>query len=234
MASMFELLMELPLFRGVSRSRMAEIVGTAKFHFLKFPVGETIIRAGDNSSHLTFVISGSVRATTANDSGRFAVSQTLEAPAVIAPDFLFGRVTRYPATVMALTDCSILKISKADYVRILYSDEVFMFNYLNTLSVNAQKALDGILSLTSGGIDERIAFWIACLTQPGSKDISMSCRTRDLCNLFSVPRNVFEAATAEMERRGLIRYTPRSIDIIDRKAMLSLLDRQSESHEDQP
>lgn len=234
MASLFELLMNLPLFRGVSRSRIAEVVGSAKFHFLKYPKGETVVRAGEECTHLAFVISGSVRSEISNSSKRFSVSQTLKAPSAIAPDFLFGRTTRYPGTVVALTDCSILKISKVDYIRILNADQVFMFNFLNTLSVNAQKALDGILALTSGGLDERIAFWIIALTQPGSEDIELTCKTRDLCNLFSVQRNVFDAACHEMEHRNLIRYSPRKIEIVDRREMLSLLERQSETQEDVP
>ena len=234
MSSMFELLMNLPLFRGVSRSRIAEVVGSAKFHFLKYPKGETVVRAGEACTHLAFVISGSVRSEISNSSKRFSVSQTLKAPSAIAPDFLFGRTTRYPGTVVALTDCSILKISKVDYIRILNADQVFMFNFLNTLSVNAQKALDGILALTSGGLDERIAFWIIALTQPGSEDIELTCKTRDLCNLFSVQRNVFDAACHEMEQRNLIRYSPRKIEIVDRREMLSLLERQSETQEDVP
>lgn len=234
MSSMFELLMNLPLFRGVSRSRIAEVVGSAKFHFLKYPKGETVVRAGEECTHLAFVISGSVRSEISNSSKRFSVSQTLKAPSAIAPDFLFGRTTRYPGTAVALTDCSILKISKVDYIRILNADQVFMFNFLNTLSVNAQKALDGILALTSGGLDERIAFWIIALTQPGSEDIELTCKTRDLCNLFSVQRNVFDAACHEMEQRNLIRYSPRKIEIVDRREMLSLLERQSETQEDVP
>lgn len=234
MSSMFELLMNLPLFRGVSRSRIAEVVGSAKFHFLKYPKGETVVRAGEECTHLAFVISGSVRSEISNSSKRFSVSQTLKAPSAIAPDFLFGRTTRYPGTVVALTDCSILKISKVDYIRILNADQVLMFNFLNTLSVNAQKALDGILALTSGGLDERIAFWIIALTQPGSEDIELTCKTRDLCNLFSVQRNVFDAACHEMEQRNLIRYSPRKIEIVDRREMLSLLERQSETQEDVP
>ena len=91
MASTFELLMDLPLFKGVSLTTISNVVGEAKFHFLKYPAGETIIRERENCTHLTFVIAGSVRLTTVNANGRFAVGQTLKAPAVIAPEFLFGR-----------------------------------------------------------------------------------------------------------------------------------------------
>lgn len=230
--SMFELLMELPLFRGVSHQRLAEVVGRAKFHFLKYPENEVILRAEEECRHLVSVIGGSVRLTVANSTGRFEVSSTLDAPAVISPDFLFGRLTRYPCTVTAQTTCSLLQIDKADFVKILNSDEIFLFNYLNTLSVNAQKAQHGLLALTSGSVDERIAFWIMSLTQPGSRDILMSCSTRELCGLFNVPRQSFEAVAQSMEARGLIEYTPRSIRIVDRRELVSILEKASESTDD--
>lgn len=231
---MFELLMELPLFRGVSRTRLAEVVGAAKFHFLKYPKGEPVVRAGEVCSHLAFVIGGSVRCAVANDNGRFVVSSTLSAPAVIAPDFLFGRFTNYPCTATAASTASILKISKQDFVNILCSDRVFMFNYLNTLSVNAQKSVHGLMSLTTGSLEERIAFWIIALTQPGSTDITMGCRTRDLCSIFNVPRSTFEATMDDMSRRELVVYDSYEIRVLDRRKILALIENQTENHEDMP
>lgn len=233
MSSMFELLMELPLFQGVSHESMARIVGNAKFHFLKFPAGETVVRAGEPCRHITFVISGAVRSTVVNNSGSFAVSQLLRAPSVLAPDFLFGRVTVHPATVVAEEPTSILQISKADYINILYADTVFMFNYLNLLSVNAQKAQVGILSLTTGDVDERIAFWITALTQKGGEDIRLTCRSRELCSLFNTPRSIFVAALDGMKRRGLLDYSNTELRIHDRGAMLALLNNTSEPSGDE-
>lgn len=221
--------MELPLFQGVSHSKLAEIVGAAKFHFLKYPEGETIIRAGDRCDHLTFVISGSVRSTVTNINGRFSVGQTLGAPAVIAPDFLFGKVTDYPCDVVALESTGILKISKSDYIRILGADPVFGFNYLNILSVNAQKAVEGILSLTSGELAERIAFWIVALTQAGGTDITLTCKARDLSSIFGMQRSTFEANMQRMQAAGLVDYDASQIRIADRSRMLALLQKNSES-----
>ena len=78
-----------------------------------------------------------------------------------------------------------MQIDKKDLIPVLQSDEVFLFNYLNILSTNAQKAVDGMLAVTSGSLEERIAFWIVALTQPSGRDISLECRQRDLYH-FSV------------------------------------------------
>ncbi len=224
MASMFELLMELPLFRGVSHQRLSKTVGESKFHFLKYPAGETIIRAGDPCTHITFVISGSVRSTIENENGRFAVSQTLKAPSMITPEFLFGRSTLYPCTVEARESTGILQIDKRDYLTILYSDQVFMFNYLNTLAANAQKSMQGILSLTTGDIDERIAFWISALSQPDGTDISLTCSKRDLCSLFGVQRATFENAIERLKEAGIVSFSDnKELRIADRNALIQLL-----------
>ena len=149
MASMFEFLSDIPLFQGASHDKFAEIVGNTKLHFLKYPAGEILFRAGDSCRHLAILIQGHVRATTVNDAGRFSVSQTLTAPSALAPDFLFGRVTTYPYTVTALDEVSIVKISKNDYLNILEADRVFLFNFLNTLSANVQKSVEGVLALST-------------------------------------------------------------------------------------
>lgn len=228
MDSMYEILMELPLFKGVSYSRISEIVGLAKLHFLKYLQGETIINAGDPCSHITFIISGSARVSIKSRDGRFCVSQTLDAPDVIAPEFLFGRATSFPCSVVALAPTGILQISKADYMKILDTDKVFLFNFLNTLSRNAQKAVDGILALTEGSLEERIAFWIACLSQPSGRDVKLTCRQRDLYSLFGVPRSSLVTALDNMKSAGMIDYQPGEISVISRKALISILTSKAE------
>lgn len=109
---MYENLMGLPLFNGVSYNRISEIVGGTRLAFLKFLPGEKIVMAGDPCTRLMFVIGGKVRLSIRNSSDRFIVSQTLEAPSVISPDFLFGRNTLFPASVTAIDTVSIMEIEK--------------------------------------------------------------------------------------------------------------------------
>lgn len=228
MNSMYEILMELPLFKGVSRYKISEVVGTTKFHFLKYLAGETVVNAGDPCSHIIFIISGKLRVTIANSNNRFKVSQTLEAPDVLAPEFLFGRAPFYPCTAVAEEPVSILQISKTDYTKILNSDEIFLFNFLNILSRNAQKAVDGILAITTGSLEERIAFWIIALTQPGGKNISLSCRQRDLYALFGVQRTSFLATLDNLKSRGIIEYDSNEIRINSRESLLEILNTAAE------
>lgn len=228
MDSMYEILMELPLFKGVSYDRLSQVIGSTKFHFLKYLDGETIVNAGDPCTHLKFVISGSARITTVSADSRMRVMQTVNSPDVIAPDFLFGRFTTYPGTAVAIGKTGIMQIEKTDYLKILNTDHVFLINFLNTLSINAQKSVIGVLALTHGSLEERIAFWMVALTQRGSADLTLQCKQRDFYSLFGVQRSSFVATLNGMQERGLLSYDQREIRFNSRQSLIELLTNPSE------
>ena len=223
MNSMYDILLELPLFKGISRETLSELVTTIPLHFLKYEKNETLVNAGDPCNHIKFIIGGSVRSSITNNDKKFTVSQTLTAPDVIAPDYLFGRSTHYPCTVIANDSAAILQIDKKEYLRILNTDKVFLLNFLNILSMNAQKGVDGILALTSGTLDERLAYWILALTQKSGTDITLTCKTRDLYLLFGVQRSSFMTTLDSMKERGYIDYGPGIMYIKNRQDLYSIL-----------
>lgn len=223
MDNMYELLTAIPLFHGISKERMLEIVGKIRFHFLKYAENETIVTAGENCTHIKFVISGSVRQSISTEDSRFVISQTLKAPAVLSPEYIFGRLTVYPGTVTSLEPTGILQIAKADYLDMLNADPIFLFNFLNMLSMNAQKAIEGVLAVATGNLEERIAFWVIALTQRGGSDIRLACRQRDLYSLFGVQRTSFISTLDSLKERGIIDYGQSEIRILDRDALLKML-----------
>ena len=223
MDSMYEKLMGLPLFHGVTYQKMFEIVGKHKFHFLKVADGEEIVAAGKPCTHLKSIISGAGRMVITSKDDRFRVSQTLVAPEVIAPDFFFGLSTRYPGSVVAKGDVGIMQIDKNDYLKIIDSDPVFLFNYLNMLSMNAQLSHEGVLALTSGDLQKRIAYWIIALSQRNGKDIVLECRQRNMYGVFGVQRQSLVAALTDMKEAGALDFTTNEISVIDRRKLVEIL-----------
>ncbi|MDE5650115.1 MAG: helix-turn-helix domain-containing protein [Duncaniella sp.] len=124
---------------------------------------------------------------------------------------------------MSTRQVSLLEIAKNDFISIAQSDEVCLYNYLNFISTNAQKAIDGVIALTSGSLEERIAFWIIALTQRDATDITLSCRQRDLYTLFGVQRSSFISTLDSMKEKGLIEYSTNEIKVISRRNLRSIL-----------
>ncbi len=223
MGNMFEQLMNLPLFQGVSHERLEALIEKLPFHFLKYGDGEHIIKAGDECTNLRFIVSGSVKLVTKSRVARLSISQIADAPNVIGPDFLFGLHTQYPYDVFAVGTTGIMQLRKSDYMRILQSDEVFLFNILNYLSHISQNHTFALLSQARGMIAERLSKLILSLTSPSSHDISLHYRQKDLCLLLGARRNSLVNALDELKDKGVINYTLSDIDVLDRKALIKII-----------
>lgn len=223
MDSMYEQLMGLPLFSGVSHQKISEIIGKYPFHFLKFSDGETIISHGEPCTHLLSVIAGEISTEIISSDGKFRSTQTLAAPDTISPEFLFGRSTLSPLTAVAKGAAGIVRIAKPDFLQILTSDSIFLFNYLNMLSLQAQMNVDGVMALTSGSLEKRIAFWILALTQPGGRDIVLQCRQRDMYAVFGVQRQSLVSALDHLASDDIISYDSREIHVFQHRKLVEIL-----------
>lgn len=226
MNSMYEILMGLPLFQGVSHSKISELIEKIKFHFLKYLNNEQFIEASDNCNQIKFLISGKARVEIFNQNRRIRISQTLSAPNVIGVEYLFGRSTVYPYNVYAEPDAGILQIEKADYLEILKSDSIFLFNMLNYLSRNSQTPMEAVLSLTSGSIAERFAFWITSLTYKNASNIVVNCKQKDMYTMLGVQRSSFMNMLNELKEMDIVDYTPTSIDVKDREKLVYILNSE--------
>ncbi|MBR5102285.1 MAG: Crp/Fnr family transcriptional regulator [Muribaculaceae bacterium] len=221
MDKVFEQLMKLPLFQGVSSGNLEKMVETIPFHFLKYNVGTTINTVGDPCTHVRFVFTGTVKVTFVTVS-KLTVEYQLPGPDVINPAFLFGIHTVYPFNVIATTDCGLLQVKKDDFVQMLQADQVVLFNYLNFLSRGGQVEVASMAALAYGSIAERLGTIVAWLTPQSASNIVIQFKLRDLCRMLSTRRSALFATLNALQDDGILTYTPNSISIIDRKRMLEM------------
>lgn len=222
--SIFTVLRELPLIKGVSHSRLQQIVGHAPLHFIKYAPGDVIAAAGDECTHLKFIVGGSVKVALTSCNGRLSSEQILTGPQVLAPDYLFGRMNRYPGTATAIDTVGVMQITKDVYRSMMTADPVFLFNYLNVLSTSAQKGLMGLTEAVSGPLEKKIAYLVLGLTQPGSSGIVIRSHGRDINTLLGAGRAVCAAALERLKARGVIDFDSMcEIRVLSRSAMIDIL-----------
>ena len=218
---MYKILMRLPIFQCVSHAKISELIEKIKFHFLKYTDGETIVDVDEPCTNLKFLISGSVRLETLNLNRRIKVLQTLDAPNIIGAEYLFGKRTSYPYSVKAHPVAGLMQVEKADFLKILKSDIVFLFNTLNYLSRNSQTPTEAVLSLTSGSVAERVAFWIGSLTYRGSGEIVIESKQKDMYTMLGIQRSAYINTLEELRDKGVLDFTSGAVYINDRDALLS-------------
>ena len=215
MDSMYDVLLQLPIFQGVSRNKISELIEKMKFHFLKYPDGEKIVTSGEECNHLKFLISGEIRSELITQNEKMRITELIQAPNVIAPDHLFGRDTYFPANLYAVGTVGIMQM--------LQEEPIFLINLLNILSRRSQKALESFTALSSNDLKERLAFWVLSLTQQKSVDIRIICKQKDLYAFFGVQRSVFLSTLDELKEDGIIDYNAKEIIILDRSRLKDML-----------
>ncbi len=207
--------MQLPLFQGVSTDVITALVEKLPFHFLKFRNGEQIFAAGDQCSHIRFIVSGRVRLETPCDYLRVSLLQTLETPHVLAAEYLFGRETTYPYSAFADGPCGILQLRKSDYIKMLAFDKVFLFNILNYLSSGSQRNTASILAIKDGSVVERLAMIVDALTVAGATDVAVRFKQKDLCVLLGTQRTTLIASLDKLADEDIVDYTSNELRVLD-------------------
>ena len=223
MTSMYDVLLQLPIFQGVSRNKISELIEKMKFHFLKYPDREKIVAAGEECNHLKFLISGEIRSELIKKKKKMKITETIQAPNVMAPEHLFGRDTYFPADLYAVGTVGIMQIEKPSVVQMLQEEPIFLLNLLNILSRRSQRALESFTALSSNDLKERLAFWVLCLTQQKSTDIRIVCKQKDLYAFFGVQRSIFLSTLDELKNDGIIDFNTKEIIILDRARLKDFL-----------
>ncbi len=204
---MFDKLLQLPLFQGLTHEEFQRLIESYPFHFLKVANGERIVTAGDPCTHLRFIVGGAVRFSTSSRVLKVAVEHTLDSPDVIAPDHLFGLDTSYPFDAWGSGEAAILQIKKLDFLNMLSSSRVLTINTLNYISRNAQAMRSQLLGSQNMRVAERLVIIATLFTAQRSRDIKIVYRLRDLNRLLGLltSRVAIADVCAQFETMGLVR-----------------------------
>ncbi len=216
---MYQQLMQLPLFQGVSSDRITALVEKLPFHFLKFRNGEQIFAAGDQCTHMRFIVSGQVRLETPFDCLRVSLLQTLPSPHVLAAEYLFGRETTYPYSAVADGPCGILQLRKSDYVTMLGSDKVFLFNILNYLSSGSQRNSSSYVAIKENSVIDRLAMMMDSLVIAGATDVVLRFKQKDLCTLLGTQRTTLISSLDKLVDEEIIDYDSNGLRVLDQSKL---------------
>lgn len=135
-----EYLLELPLFQGMSRNDLEQIVAETKFRQLSFAKGKTIVREGDACDKLYFLVKGFLSTTCQADDKGYSITETLTAPNILQPERIFGLTQRYTRTFTAKTNCDLICIGKKEIVLLSDNYEIFRLNLLNIICTQSQRS----------------------------------------------------------------------------------------------
>lgn len=83
METMFDTLLQLPLFQGLAQEDFTRILEKVKLHFTKHKPGELLLKEGTSCHELVFVLKGEVASSTSSVDSSYSFTEYFPAPYLI-------------------------------------------------------------------------------------------------------------------------------------------------------
>ena len=201
---MYNTLLQLPLFQGMSRAELSEVIEKVKLHFLKIGAKKKLFSQGEPCNKLVFLLSGEFTAETHAPCGTFSLIETFDKPQLIELHSLFGRCPSYKATYTAKSEISLLTIDKQFIYDVLDKYEVFRMNLFNQLSHKVEQLHTHAWSISPQSLEGRIAHLVRslCTTPHGPKTLRI--KMDDLSALLDDTRLNVSRVLNKWHQSGLI------------------------------
>lgn len=208
---MYEMIMDFPLFKGISRDHVSMLLERNHVVFKSYEPESTIFEVGETCRQIAFLVQGNVEVTRVSSDNGTKISFTLSPGAVIGADALFGWDTSFASEIKALTKTSLLTFTKEEYLRLLSSDDIYLINALNYLSRGLQWARMAAIDFNGNSLPDMLCRLVLSLTDRQSRDIKVTFRR-------ALSASDKESCDA-LSREGLLSLDNNTVSIPDVRAL---------------
>ena len=230
--TMYDKLLKLPLFQGLSKNDLTVILEKVKVEFRSYSPKEYIIKQNTPCTELIFLLDGRVRACVTDTTYKYSLCEEISDQLIIEPYSLFGMRPFFNASYKAETDVNTLVLKKEYILPLLCKYDIFNLNYINLLSNRAQTMQQKLWNTHIGSTLEKIVNFLAlrCMLQYGTKELSITME--DLANLLDDTRINVSRALNRLQELGYISLSRKVIKINDLKDLILEVKTQKEKSQE--
>ena len=211
--------MEIPLFQGLDREEINEVL--QKFHGLikHFPKSDYIYLAGDCVENLCVVLEGTVQMIKEDIWGEKSIIANLGVGSVFAENFLGQLGDRSSVSYFVASDSEVLMLPLG---RTLFDSDTsskasqrLMCNIVSILADNNTRLIEKTEILCKKTLRSKI---LAYLEQEarnhGCRSFTIPFNRTDLANYLDADRSALTRELARMKEEGLIDFTKNSFELL--------------------
>lgn len=221
---MIPVLVNNPLFRGITPERLFADLEEISFHTRSYKKGEILAQQGAVCNRLVILTKGSVRGEMIDYSGRLIKVEDIAAPRAIAPLFLFGEENRYPVEVTANEPTEVIELPKSSVLSLFRKNEQFLENYMNLSANYARTLSDKLFFMSFKTIRQKLASYLLRLyKQQQQTHITLDRSQQKLSDYFGVSRPSLARELAHMQEDGLLIADRKHITILQKEQLVRLI-----------
>lgn len=222
--NMFQVLSQSAFFIGLQPQQLEDIFSRITYSVKSFTKGQTIAQREEELKNLCIVVDGVVKGEMVDFTGKILKVEEIPAPHPLAHAVLFSSMNRFPVDVVAVTDCKILFIPKADVLRLLQANEIILNNFLRAVSNRAHFLTNKLWFLSFKTIKEKVAHYLLSIAKSETRTTLFLPKShQELAEFFGVTRPSLARVFADMQNEGIITVDRREVVILDRKKLLEMI-----------
>ena len=135
---MIEILKETVVFNGIDEKTIKNILEKTKYEIKKYSPNESIAFRGDEVRGLYIILKGTLTTEMLTEEGNVIKIEELVPSDVIASAFIFGKKNSFPVDLAAKDEAEILYVERKEFLKLLFSQEKILENFLNEISNKTQ------------------------------------------------------------------------------------------------
>ena len=135
---MIEILKETVVFNGIDEKTIKNILEKTKYEIKKYSSDESIAFRGDEVRGLYIILKGTLTTEMLTEEGNVIKIEELVPSDIIASAFVFGKKNSFPVDLSAKDEAEILFVEWKEFLKILFSEEKILENFLNEVSNKTQ------------------------------------------------------------------------------------------------
>lgn len=220
MEKIIKIIKENQLFVGVSDENIRNVLKEIKYYIKTYKKGEIIANEDDECRSLSLVLSGKVEIQRLYSNGKYIVLNRLFEGDVFGEALVFSKSKTYPATVIALGECTVLFINKMDILKICSNEEKILENFISLLSNKVFILNSKIKSISFKSIRQKVVNYILNEgKEQKSNTIILKNTKEEIASLLGIPRPSLSRELINLRDMNYIKFDRKEIIILDREGL---------------
>ena len=224
MATVYDKLLQLPLFQGLTLNDFTNILGKVTFHFDNCEPETLLAKQGELCKRLTFIVDGEVtKCTKIEGDVSMEVEETFEAPYIFELSSLFGKDTIYRSSYRTASKANTMVMHKRFLLEELNAYPIVDMNYRNIMSAQVQELIRRLWSSPAPTSEGRLAaFFLHHVERAEGKKV-FYIRKADLASFTNDSFSKISSTLASLQDQGLLTYFRGVLTIPDAAKLLELI-----------
>ena len=135
---MIKTLKETVVFNNIDEETIKNILEKTRYEIKNYSPNESIAFRGDEVKGLYIILKGTLITEMLTEEGNVIKIEELVPSDVIASAFIFGKKNSFPVDLTAKDEVEILYVERKEFLKLLFSQEKILENFLNEISNKTQ------------------------------------------------------------------------------------------------